>query len=475
MSSDRPGSGAALAHLAEQAKPIAAIPPHDLLVFLLGITALLGGALVLGRLAQRVGLPVIVGELATGILLGPSVFAKAAPDAAHWLLPTDPDRFHLLEAVGQLGVILFVGMTGTEMDVGAVLRRGRTAVRISLGGLLIPLGLGVATGLLLPSGLLSATADTEVFALFLGVAMAVSAIPVIARILVDLNLLQHRIGQLTLAAGTVDDAVGWLLLSVVSALATTGVRAGDVLVSVGSVAATVAVAIVLGRPVAEVALSWSTRRRATGDSPAATVSLTCAVLIIGGAAATQALRLEAIFGAFVVGMVIGSRRSFDPRLVGPLRLVVTGVLAPLFFALAGLRVDLSALARPTVLAAAAVVLAVAVAGKFLGAYLGARRSRLGHWEALAIGAGMNARGVVEIVVAGTGLRLGVISPAGYTVVVLVAVATSVMAPPLLRWAVVRGALVPAAPEPAGPRPLVPDVAGAAPAPRDGAPAPDPIV
>ncbi|MCM3882055.1 cation:proton antiporter [Frankia sp. R82] len=470
MSSDGPGSGISLVLLADQAKPVAAIPPHDLLVFLLGVASLLAGALVLGRLAERVGLPVIVGELTTGVLLGPSVFARAAPDTAHWLFPTDPSRFHLLEAVGQIGVILFVGMTGTEMDVSAVLRRGRTAVQVSLGGLLIPLGLGVVTGLLLPSGLLSGKVHTGVFALFLGVAMAVSAIPVIARILVDLNLLHHRIGQLTLAAGTVDDAVGWLLLSVVSALATTGVRTGDVLTSVGCVLATVAVAVVVGRPVAEAALSWSVRRRTTSESPAATASLACTVMILGAAAATQALKLEAIFGAFVIGMVIGSRRSFDPRLVAPLRLVVTGVLAPLFFAMAGLRVDLGALGRPKVLAAAAVVLAVAVAGKFLGAYLGARLSRLSHWEALSLGAGMNARGVVEIVVAGTGMRLGVISPAGYTVVVLVAVATSVMAPPLLRWAVARGALAPAVP---GPVPAVADLAGAPPAPRDELPVPAP--
>ncbi|MCK9893028.1 cation:proton antiporter [Frankia sp. AgB32] len=419
---------------------MAAIPPHSLLVFLLAVTTLLAGALVLGRIAERIGLPAVVGELATGVLLGPSVLTKAAPGAAHWIFPTDPNQFHLVEAVGQIGVILFVGMTGTEMDVAGVLRRGRTAVQVSLGGLLVPLGLGIATGLLLPTGLLSGDVDTGVFAMFLGVAMAVSAIPVIARILVDLNLLHSRTGQLTLAAGTVDDAVGWLLLSVVSALATTGVRAGNVLTSVGCVLATVAVAVVVGRPVAETVLGWAGRRRAPTDSPAATASLACVVMILGGAAATQALKLEAIFGAFVAGMVIGSRRSFDPRLVAPVRLVVTGVLAPLFFATAGLRVDLTELRRPGVLAAAAVVLVVAVVGKFLGALLGARVSRLSWWESLALGAGMNARGVVEIVVAGTGLRLGVISPAGYTVVVLVAVATSIMAPPLLRWTVARGNL-----------------------------------
>jgi Kef-type K+ transport system membrane component KefB len=171
------------------------------------------------------------------------------------------------------------------------------------------------------------------------------------------------------------------------------------------------------------------------------------VLILLGAAATQAMGMEAMFGAFVVGILIGQARAAeepDPRPgrslwrdLTPLRTIVMSVLAPLFLATAGLRMDLTALADPKVLLAAVALLIVAVVGKFAGAYLGARGSRLGHWEAIALGAGMNARGIVEVVVATTGMRLGVLSVAMYTVVVLIAVVTSVMGPPILRWAMSR--------------------------------------
>jgi Kef-type K+ transport system membrane component KefB len=144
------------------------------------------------------------------------------------------------------------------------------------------------------------------------------------------------------------------------------------------------------------------------------------------------LKLEAVLGAFFAGILLGSGRGFDARRLEPLRTIVLGVLAPLFFATAGLRIDLTELARPPVALTAVVMLSLAILGKFSGAYIGARASRVGHWESLALGAGLNARGVIEVVVAGVGLRLGVLSTAVYTVVVLIAIVTSIMAPPLLR-------------------------------------------
>nr|WP_230204853.1 cation:proton antiporter [Parafrankia elaeagni] len=171
----------------------------------------------------------------------------------------------------------------------------------------------------------------------------------------------------------------------------------------------------------------------TASASGSPYGVAVAVLFIFAAAAgTHALRLEAILGAFVAGILLGSTPTIDLRRLEPLRLVVVGVLAPIFFASAGLRIDLTALAEAEVAIAGVVILALAIFGKFAGAYIGARISRLGHWEALSLGAGLNARGVIEIVVAGTGLRLGVLSPAMYTVIVLVAIATSIMTPPILR-------------------------------------------
>ncbi|MEV4346677.1 cation:proton antiporter [Actinoplanes sp. NPDC049596] len=419
--------------------PLPGLAPHSLLVFLLQVSLLLLVALALGRLAVRLGLPALVGELLTGVILGPSLLGALAPGAFDWVLPADADQLHLVDVVGQVGVLLLVGVTGVQLDTAMLRRRGLTGVKVSLAGLLLPLALGIAAGFLVPAALLTGTSDRGTFALFLGVAMCVTAIPVIAKTLSDMGLLHRDIGQLTLAAGMVDDAVGWFLLSVVSAAATTGVRAGAVTLSVVYLIGFVVAALVIGRPLVRWVL---TRAGRAGDGgPRVTASV---VLILLGAAATHAMGMEALFGAFIAGILIGQARAAEPpdprpgrsiwQDLSPLRTIVLSVLAPVFMATAGLRMDLTALADPKVLLAGIALLLVAVVGKFAGAYLGARAGKLSHWEGIALGAGMNSRGIVEVVVAATGLRLGVLSIATYTVVVLIAVITSVMGPPILRWA-----------------------------------------
>ncbi|SPT63813.1 cation:proton antiporter [Actinomadura madurae] len=413
--------------------PVAPISAHDLLLFLLQVGSLLALAVGLGRVAVRFGLPAIVGELCAGVLVGPSVLANLAPGFYDWFLPQDTAQFHLLDAVGQIGVLLLVGLTGAHMDLGLVRRRGTTAARVSAAGVAVPLGLGVVVGLVLPASLVPGTADRGTFALFLGVAMGVSAIPVIAKTLMEMRLLHRNVGQLTLCAVMIDDIVGWLLLSVVAAMATGGVQAGHVALSIGYVVLTIACAPAV-RPLVRAVLRASDRHdRASGDG--VTLALVSALVLLA-AAGTQAMGLEAVLGAFVCGIVISSC-GLDPARLAPLRGVVLSVLAPVFFATAGLRMDLTALARPGVLLAGLGVLLAAVLGKFAGAYLGARASRIGHWEALALGAGMNARGVIEVIIAMVGLRLGVLGPEAYTIIVLVAIVTSVMAPPVLRLTMAR--------------------------------------
>jgi Kef-type K+ transport system membrane component KefB len=414
------------------AAPIAPIPAHPLLIFLLQVSVLLLVALALGQLAARFGMPAVMGELFAGVLLGPSLFTHVAPDLARWLIPRQPEQVHLLDGIGQVGVLLLVGITGIEMDLALIRRRGSTALRVSIAGLVIPLGLGIATGYLLPHTLGSGTSSRAVFALFLGVAMCVSAIPVIAKTLMDMNLLHRNVGQLTLAAGTIDDAFGWFMLSVVSAMATGGVTTGKITVSLLYLIGVVLFAALVGRPVVRAVLKLCNRSTESGPLITAVV-----VMVLLGAAGTQALGLEAVFGGFVAGVLIGSSGGLRLAQLAPLRIVVAAVFAPLFFATAGLRMDLTTLAHPVVLLAAIVVLAIAILGKFVGAYLGARWSHLNRWEALALGAGMNARGVVEVVVAMVGLRLGVLTTATYTIVVLVAIVTSLMAPPILRLAMRR--------------------------------------
>lgn len=412
--------------------PVPPIGGHSLFLFLFQLAMLLLLALLMGRLAARVSLPPVVGELLTGIVLGPSLLGAVAPGWFAWLFPQQPEQFHLLDAFGQVGVLLLVGMTGLSLDLGLVRKRGGTAAKVSLPGLVIPLGLGVGAGFLVPGDLLADGSDRAVFAVFLGIAMCVSAIPVIAKTLMDLRLLHRNVGQLILISGTVDDLFGWLGLSIVTAMATTGVQAGGIARSVGFLALFLVAAYVLGRPLVRAAVRATTRSAESGPAVSAAV-----VIVLLVSAASHLMGLEAVFGALVAGVLIRHAGHGVLERLAPLRTLVMTVLAPAFFAMAGLRVDLSALTRPDVLLAAAVLLLIAVAGKFAGAFLGAWASGLNRWEALAIGAGMNARGVVEVVVAMVGLRLGVLSTEMYTVVVLIAIVTSLMSPPVLRLAAAR--------------------------------------
>ncbi|SBV04573.1 transporter, CPA2 family [Streptomyces sp. Ncost-T6T-1] len=408
---------------------VPAIDHHHLLLLFTQICVFLTAAVVLGRLAARVGLPAVVGELSVGVLLGPSLFGNYLPGLSDWLLPPDADQRHLLSAVAQLGVLLLVAVTGAHIDLGLLRRQGRAVGFASAGSVLLPLALGICLGLLTPDSLMAPGADRATFALFIGIALAVSALPVIAKTLLDMNLLHRNVGQLIIGAAAVSDIVGWLLLSLVSAMATVGVHAGLVAKSVGYLIAVLAFALLVARPVFARVLRYAARPDRPEGATAAVVAL-----VMASAAATHALNMEPILGTFLCGIVIGSLGPTGRAALGTLRPFVMAVLAPLFFATAGLQVDLTALARPEVLAAAVVALTVATLAKFVGGYFGARAGRLGHAEGMAIGAGLNARGVMEIVLATVGLQLGVLTNATYTVIILIAVVTSVMAPPLLRRA-----------------------------------------
>ncbi|MFV2121533.1 cation:proton antiporter [Streptomyces sp. Act-28] len=408
------------------------LPSHALMVLLLQMGVLLLFALLLGRLAERLGMPAVVGELTAGVLLGPSLLLHAAPGIGNRLFPQSAEHMHLLDAVGQFGVILLVGFSGIHLDLRLVRRQGARAAGVGAAGLLVPLVLGAGIGFLLPAQLRAPGADHTVFALFIGVVMCVSAIPVIARTLIDMKLIHRDIGQMILVAVTIDDVVGWVLLSLIAAMVTTGLHAGEVLTTLGEVGLLVLVTVTAGRYVVGAAMRASARSGVPG-LPVVTV----VVLMMLSSAGTHALGLEAALGAFLCGILVGGTKRFDTVSLAPLNTTVMAVLAPLFFATAGLRMDLTSLVDPEVALWGLAVFAVAVVGKFLGAFLGGLITGMNRWESLALGAGINARGVIEVIIALIGVRLGLLTVEMYSIVVLVAVLTSLMAPPLLRLAMNR--------------------------------------
>ncbi|WP_440712338.1 cation:proton antiporter [Gordonia sp. FQ] len=414
--------------VAAEAAPF--LKPTDVVCLLTQIAVLLGVAVLLGQAMRRLGMPKVVGEMLTGVLLGPSVLGLVWPWLEHLVIPSDPARQHLCDAVGQIGVILLVALAGTELDLGFVRRRRRAVASIGLIGMAVPALAGVGFGLWVPQAMRT-DSPKSLFVMMIAAAISVSALPVIAQILTEMGLLHRNVGQIILVSASVKDAMTWILIAVASASATAGVTLGHISVITVVTLGAFAVTLFLLRPLAQPLLQ---RYEASPGASAGLFVPVCVVFVLACAALTQALHLEAILGAFLAGLVIGPRAPF---LLAPLRTVTMTVLMPLFLANAGLRVDLTALADVTVALGTLALLVVAVTATFAGSFAGARVGGLSRWEATAVGSGLNARGAVEIIIATTGLSLGIFSAPMYTAVIIVAVTTSVMAPPMLKWSMRR--------------------------------------
>ncbi|MFC6835077.1 cation:proton antiporter domain-containing protein [Halomarina ordinaria] len=431
-----PGSPAALVARAEAPSTalqtvVDPLGHHELLVVIVQLTLLLFVARALGIAFSRVGQPAVVGELLAGVVLGPSLFGVLLPGVYDAVFAVPESQFHLLEVISWVGLIMLLIVTGLETDVDLILRKGRVAVVLSLGGILLPFATGFALGWYLPSEFIASADQRLVFSLFIATAMSISAIPVIAKILIDLDIVRRDFGQLILAAGMVDDTIGWILLATVAGLAQSGtVDAASALRTVVSVVVFLVVAFTLGRRAVDGLVRW-VDDVVGGETTMITLLV---VLALAAGAVTQYLGLEAILGAFVVGILVGQVNRFDYQLRHLFEVVTLGIFAPVFFAIAGLRMDVAALLDPTVLLVGLVVLAVACVGKFGGVFVAGRAVGLSNWEAIGIGGGMNARGAMEIIVATIGLGLGILTTEMYSIIVMVALVTSLMAPAVIRWA-----------------------------------------
>ena len=409
--------------------PLPPLGEHELLVFWVQVVVLLAAARLGGYALRRVGQPQVIGELLAGVALGPSLLGRVWPSGWDWLFPADDRQSGLLLGLAWLGIVLLLMTTGVETDLAAVRRQGRAAVTTAAGSLVVPLVAGVALGAGLPADFVGDGAGRGVFAVFVGIALAISSLPVAARILGELGLLRRPVGQLVVAVAMVNDVVGWLLLGLVAGLAENDSSAlGDVVLAAVGVSAVALLTVGSGSRVLDGVVAVARRR---GAGAAAWVSI--AVLFTAAIGAiTHALGLEVVIGAFLAGIAIGRSRLATERAVRHLEVVTSAVFAPLFFAVAGLRVDLRALGDPAVLWGAVVITAVATAGKLAGAYAGARVGGLGARVAFGAAAALNARGALEVVVATVGLSIGVLTRASYTAIVLMAIVTSAMTAPLLR-------------------------------------------
>jgi Kef-type K+ transport system membrane component KefB/nucleotide-binding universal stress UspA family protein len=406
----------------EAIKPLAG---HAVLLVLLQLSAILTIARLGSEVVRRLGLPTVIGELAAGILLGPTVFGHFFPGAFATLFPPIPEQHHLLEIISWLGMVLLLLLTGIETDIRLLRNLGRSAVGASVFGMVVPFVFGLGLGYLVPEKFVAAPDHRTMFALFLATAMSISAMPVIAKILLDLDLTRRNIGVVILSAGVVDDTTGWIILSLIAGAATTGKT--DLLglgISVGGTALFLLTAAFILYPVLRAAFRAADRFHSKGTDLVLmiVVTLLCA-------AATDAIGVHPVFGAFIAGCVIRQVPRLRQETLHQLEAVTFSIFAPIFFGIVGLRVDLWKLGDGDMLLA---VLGVATAGKLLGSTAGSLLGGLRFWESLSIAVAMNARGAMELIVATIGLSLGILNQEMYSIVVMVAVITSFMAPLLLR-------------------------------------------
>jgi Kef-type K+ transport system membrane component KefB len=401
------------------------------LVATLAAVIAVGG--VLGRLLRYVGQPPVVGEVVAGILLGPSLLGAIAPEYAQWLIPAATDDPHgrvpaAIQAVAQVGVILYMFLVGLELNATRLAGRAHAAVAVSHSSIVVPFVLGsVLATALYPLFSHSGVPFTS-FALFMGVAMAITAFPVLARILTDRRLGRTELGSMALSCAAADDVTAWCLLALVAGVARAEV--GAAVGVVGASIAFIAVMFLVVRPLLrKVIRRWD---EGTGPLPASAFAATFVAVLLSSLA-TEAIGIHAVFGAFLLGAVIPHDSRIATEFTSKLKETVTVLLLPAFFAYTGMRTRIGLLdSAETWLWCGAIIL-VATAGKFGGTLFAARLTGLNWRDSAALGALMNTRGLMELIVLNIGLDLGVISPTLFAMMVVMALVTTAMTAPALDW------------------------------------------
>ena len=399
---------------------------------MLAIAAVIFAARLVGTALHRIGQPQVMGEVLAGILLGPTLLGAIAPEVQAYLFP--PDIVPLLSAAAQIGLAFYLFLVGMEIDPRLLRERIAQAALISNTSVAFPLALGFLAAI--PTyELLAPDNEYLPFALFMGVSMSVTAFPVLARILIERRMLRRPVGALALASAAIDDVTAWGLLALATAVAGTG-SGIDALVIVGLAGAFTAGMILVGRPLLA---RVSTAYDEVGRVPPLWLGIIFVSVLLSAFVAQQ-IGIAAIFGAFVMGLIMPRHAGLTEDVTGRIEDFVTTVLLPLFFVVTGLRTEIGALDRAELWLITLGLIAVAIVGKWVGAMGAARYGGFRWRDSAALGALMNTRGLTELIVLNIGLELGLISSTLFTMLVVMALVTTFMAGPALRLIDPRGAL-----------------------------------
>jgi Kef-type K+ transport system membrane component KefB len=391
--------------------------------FFLQLVIILGACQIMGMLAKYIGQPRVVGEMIAGVVIGPSLLGLLAPEAQAFLFPKE--SMSILFAVSQVGLVLYMFLIGTEFKVDLIQQRTKNAIAVSAAGIILPFALGGGLAFFMSSNttFFAPTITTIDAILFLGAAMAITAFPMLARIIDERGLTGTPLGTLVLAAGSIDDAAAWgvlaIVLSRINGDAAVAVRAigGGVLYAVG--------VLLLARP-----LFRQLGRIAQRSGGVNGTILTFIMMIVMlGAWFTDSIGIYAVFGAFVLGVAM-PRGIVTEELQAKIGPLATYVLLPLFFTYSGLNTRIGLVDSPFLWGVVLLIILTATCGKALGCWIAARWSGETQRDSLAIGALMNARGLMELIILNIGLQQGIITPTLFTMMVLMAIVTTLMASPL---------------------------------------------
>jgi Kef-type K+ transport system membrane component KefB len=406
--------------------PVSVHTENVLLTVIVQLVVIIAAARIFGVLFRKVGQPQVCGEIAAGLILGPSLLGGMFPDVfAKIFEPAVSGTFSVLS---QLGLVLLMFLIGMEFDFGHLEENRRTAVSISIAGIAMPFGLGFVLGKFLHAQLGLGVAWIH-FALFLAAAMSITAIPILGRIMIELGLNRTRIGSLTISAAAIDDAAGWIILALVTASVRSAFDLVKLTAMIGQVISFALVMLLVVRP-ALVKLGRRVLAKSADLSMNALAGLL--ILILVAASVTNLIGIFSIFGAFFLGAILSDQHSLREAVKRRLNDFVTVFFLPIFFTYTGLRTDLGSMTGSGMWVYCGLVLLAAVAGKFGGCALAARANGLGWREASMIGVMMNTRGLMELIVVNIGYDLGIIPKNVFFMLVFMAVFTTYTTAPLLR-------------------------------------------
>ena len=401
---------------------------NEVLQFLVILTILLAVARFMGELFKKFGLPAIIGELLGGILLGPSLIGTYFPGFFQSVF-TDPKQPAIaFDGISRLSVMLLLFIAGMEVKLNNIRTRGKAAAKISIMGIFFPLLIGFGITWFFYDTFFTATTTNKLApALFMGTALSITALGVMAKILIDIDLIKSRFGNLMMTAAMIDDVIGWMLFSIVIAIANLKAESqfGALTVLASLIGFTIFL-MTIGRKIVDPIFRYANSKL---SKPGAELSLAMIFCLIGGIF-TEWLGIKAIFGAFLMGIVVGNSPYFSEKAKETLHDIVTYVFSPLFFVSIGLKVNFVSNFDFTIVL---FVLAISIIGKILGGYIGARLSGFKPNKAVAVGFGMNARGSQEIVLGLVALQAKIIDEKIFVGLVVMTFVTILMAGPMIKY------------------------------------------